>query len=141
MDAIFVKREGTATWLRARDEEERNNYLRVLFDEIDMKKELMEEFICEEVVDYILTLFDERGIREMLFMILYYENIKIWPINVFIYTTRIPDESKPGVLKKIAQIYLDNSMRNDYRAAKRAYWNVRYGTFSTNLFQVLKRIK
>lgn len=109
-------------------EEELSNILRILFDEIDLKKELMEEFVCERVVEYILTLFDEGMIREMLFKILYYDDVTLWPMSVFIRMEKIPVDSKLEILRKIAQIYLDNSMRNEYRATRSTYWDVKYET-------------
>lgn len=143
MDVWFISREVSERQLRdimhykeaggPHSEEDIANLLRILFGEINPKEELMKEFACEEVVDYVLTLFDDRGIREIIFMTQCFNQITLWPISALATTRRLSMEDKAESLKKIAQIYLDHSMRDDYRATRRAYWDVVHGTFAEQL--------
>lgn len=117
-EAFFRRRMSEDVFSCPNDEGELANLLHVMFDKIDLKEELMKEFWCEEVVDYLLTFLDEKNVRTLLYAILTIGNLNICPIHALAAADiGVPYESKPDMLYKIAEIYQNNSMLHEFRAA------------------------
>lgn len=105
------------------NEEELEEYIRVLYDDFDPKEELMKELWCEEVVDYLLTTFDKDDIDDMVFDMKAFDEDKICPIRAVAHNCD-DDTMLSEVGDKIAEIYLRNSMEDEYRATRFAFEEV-----------------
>lgn len=107
------------------DEEEIEDYLHIIYDDYDPKEELMKELWCEEVVDYLLSTFDKKDIRGILFRMKIGDDNKICPIRAVARNfSEKSIDTLHVICDRIAEIYLRNSMEDEYRATRFAFEEV-----------------
>lgn len=100
------------------NEEELEEYIHALYGDYDLKEELMKELWCEEVVDYLMVTFDEDDIDDMIFTMKAFDEYKVCPIRAIASNCNEDINMSIRVGDKIAEIYLRNSMEDEYRATK-----------------------
>lgn len=101
------------------NEEIIERFLHVAYDDFDVNEEMMIEFECQEVVDYLLTFLDREGTRSFIKLIIQLRPTV--PILVLaMYSFQFPKRHLPEIVNNVCEIYARNQMENHEYVARLA---------------------
>ena len=104
--------------LWVQNEEIIERFLHVAYDDFDINEEMMVEFECQEVVDYLLTFLDRDRVRSFIKLSMHLRPTH--PITVLANSYQIPKRHIPEIINNLIEIYERNHMGHHAHTARQA---------------------